>query len=525
VDACIVECVAEVLSRGASVSRDERLTTLAGCRDAVELTQRALLADRAHASRVVTAAKGVRREPQLDGSLQSARYEALREALLSGDLTVAGFLAATQELDRAGARIGAADRKLADAELGAIARGAGYVPVVGDEAVANTDDEVTETHLGAVIPVRPLPEDLRRCAERVLAHLDPDGAEPRDREASSRRGIRLGAARDGLVPISGRLETSVAAGFLRIVDAIEKPKGKQACVEFTDPTAAADIPESAGAGDLPVFPKRLREQILHDVFATVVNVAARSEEMPALGGAAPTLVVSIDVETLANGAGYADLESADLVTTYAVAEQTACTGVIQRVFQDRGRIIRMETTERVFNAAQRRAIIRRDRECIIPGCHVNANWCEIHHILEHALGGPTHTDNGVLVCFHHHRTLHCGGWSIRMREGRPEVRGPAGWDPSRAWRVPDSRPYRSNWRGRAAGRECHADRPVPRGPSASPGRMEPPERSEPGESAVRSATPMSAPGFDATGTPARAQSPRASGPPASPRWARLPGRR
>jgi len=219
-----------------------------------------------------------------------------------------------------------------------------------------------------------------------------------------------------------------------------------------------------GTAEAPVFPKRLREQIIHDVFATVVNIAAKSDEVPMLGGAAATLVVSIDVETLADGAGYAALEGADLVTTYAVAEQTACTGVIQRVFQNRGRIIRIETTERVFNAAQRRAIIRRDRECIIPGCHVSANWCEIHHVLEHALGGPTHTDNGVLVCFHHHRTLHCGGWSIRMRDGRPEVRGAAGWDPSRAWRVPDSRARRSSAPGTASGPRRPAERPKPQEP-------------------------------------------------------------
>ena len=200
--------------------------------------------------------------------------------------------------------------------------------------------------------------------------------------------------------------------------------------------------------------------------------------------------MSIDVETLATGAGYAELEGADLVTTYAVAEQTACNGVIQRVFQNRGCIVRLETSDRVFNAAQRRAIVRRDRECIIPGCHVSANWCEIHHVHEHALGGPTHTDNGVLVCFHQHRTLHCGGWSIRLRDGRPEVRGPAGWDRSRAWRVPDSRPSGPMRPGSASSRVRVDDRPAPRDPPGS-----------------RAPTPGAI---------------RPAGPAASPRWARLP---
>ncbi|MGV2900338.1 hypothetical protein ACNPM4_01575, partial [Microbacterium sp. AGC62] len=49
---------------------------------------------------------------------------------------------------------------------------------------------------------------------------------------------------------------------------------------------------------------------------------------------------------------------------------------------------------------------------------------------------PTHTDNGVALCWHHHRTLDTSGWEIRMRHGTPHVRGPAWWDPARRWRTP-----------------------------------------------------------------------------------------
>ncbi|MGC5225508.1 HNH endonuclease signature motif containing protein, partial [Micromonospora sp. DT81.3] len=72
---------------------------------------------------------------------------------------------------------------------------------------------------------------------------------------------------------------------------------------------------------------------------------------------------------------------------------------------DRGRIVSIGTLDRVFNHHQRKAITLRDGGCIIPGCHIPAAWCEIHHVTDHALGGPTHTDNGVLLCWHHHRTL------------------------------------------------------------------------------------------------------------------------
>ena len=82
------------------------------------------------------------------------------------------------------------------------------------------------------------------------------------------------------------------------------------------------------------------------------------------------------------------------------------------------------------------AIVLRDRECLIPGCDVPAEWCEIHHVEEHSRGGPTHTSNGVPLCWHHHRTLDEGIWHIRMRDGLPEIRGPGWWDPYAKWRSP-----------------------------------------------------------------------------------------
>ncbi|WP_231880324.1 HNH endonuclease signature motif containing protein, partial [Microbacterium sp. H83] len=133
-----------------------------------------------------------------------------------------------------------------------------------------------------------------------------------------------------------------------------------------------------------------------------------------------------------------------------------------------GRIVGIDTTNRVFTVHQRRAIIARDKECLIPGCHVPASWCEIHHVTEHARGGPTHTDNGVPLCWWHHRSLDTSGWEIRMHDGIPEVRGPAWWDPARRWRTPTlslSTPdvtsrSRRNARARERNRPHHGPRPT-----------------------------------------------------------------
>ncbi|WP_157538303.1 HNH endonuclease signature motif containing protein [Microbacterium sp. Root280D1] len=151
---------------------------------------------------------------------------------------------------------------------------------------------------------------------------------------------------------------------------------------------------------------------------------------PTLGGAAPVLVVNVDASDLVGGmggnGGWATVAGSGAHVPVSVAAHVGCAGTIQRVLVDEGRIIGITTTDRVFAVHQRRAIIARDKECLIPGCHVPASWCEIHHVVEHARGGPTHTDNGVPLCWWHHRSLGTSGWEIRMDDGVPQVRGPGG---------------------------------------------------------------------------------------------------
>jgi hypothetical protein len=182
---------------------------------------------------------------------------------------------------------------------------------------------------------------------------------------------------------------------------------------------------------------------VHDAFASILTVAAASGQMPTIGGAAPTLTVAVREPDLRSSTGVAHIDGIDEPVPLSVARHIGCTGTIQRVTSDtRGRITAIETTDRVFNASQRKAITLRDGGCVIPGCHVRAIWCEIHHVTEHARGGPTSTDNGVLLCFHHHRTIDTSGWQIRMNHGTPETRGPRWWDPHRQWRPRTTSPTR-----------------------------------------------------------------------------------
>jgi len=334
---------------------------------------------------------------------------ALRDVLRDGEAGVDGALAIAGPLLATGSRASREDLLTADRVLAAEARGEG--PDAAPPACA---------------------DQLRVQAQVWAMVLDPDGAEPCEAAAMRKRAFTLGVATEHGVPVRGMLMPEVAAQFQRIVDAVLNPRvdpGAGPGVRFVEEAPDADA-------DMIAVDTRSRAQKQHDILAMTLGVAASSELLPTIGGAAPTLVVTVREEDLVSGRGWAHLEGATEPVALTAATHAACTGTIQRIVLDaRGRITSLGTEERVFNRRQRRAIAARDGGCIIPGCAVPAGWCEIHHVVEHAQGGPTHTDNGVLLCWYHHRHLESSGWLIRMNRGVPEVMAPTWNDPYRRWRA------------------------------------------------------------------------------------------
>ncbi len=400
-----------------------------GCRSMNELLQRAFRTDAPGAARVTKAAKAVEREISLvSGERLPARWPALRDAMLDGVIGVAGMLAATGALDQAGDRIGLEDRLRADDYLAECARGCR----VADPHEGATDADAQDAAPSAT------PDDLRQASQYLAMVLDPDGAEPTDRNAQHRRYLTIGRIRDGVHPLRGNILPDTAAQLQLIIDAQNNPKvGGPPAPGVAFRSEDDEIHEDRFNSDpRNVIDPRTAGQKRHDALAAALGIAARHDEMPSLGGAAPTLVVNVDAQDYAAGTGWATIPGADTAVPLSIAAHTACTGTIQRVLFEEGRIIGITVTDRVFTVHQRRAIIARDKECLIPGCHVPASWCEIHHVTEYARGGPTHTDNGVPLCWWHHRSLDRSGWEIRMANGVPQIRGPAWWDADRSWRTP-----------------------------------------------------------------------------------------
>lgn len=405
IDAIVIEAVSEVQARSATAFVDERMTTRFGCHDVSELVQRTTLLSPQSVGRLQRAATAVRVDTSISsGDALEPEMPQLRQALLDGVVGVDGVLAISGPLHPAHRRVEREAMLVADSVLAAEARGEG--PDGAPPACA---------------------ELLRIQAQAWSIALDQDGAEPRERMTIHRREVRLGTPIPAGVPIRGILMPEVAAQLQRIFDATLSPR--VADVRFLDSE------EQQEADDVPLD-LRTRGQKQHDALANALSVAASSGLLPTVGGAAPTLIVSVTADDVVSGSGYAHVEGCDVPLSVAAALHTGCAGAVQRVTLGAGgRIERIGTEERVFNRHQRRAISLRDGNCVIPGCSVPAGWCEIHHVTEHAAGGPTHTDNGVLLCWHHHRFLERSGWRIRMNHGVPEVQAPAWADASLRWRA------------------------------------------------------------------------------------------
>ncbi|GAA4110943.1 HNH endonuclease signature motif containing protein [Enteractinococcus coprophilus] len=112
-------------------------------------------------------------------------------------------------------------------------------------------------------------------------------------------------------------------------------------------------------------------------------------------------------------------------------ELLMCNATISgQIWNGPDQVLQEKRAQRLFTAAQRRAILARDKGCQAPGCPVPGAYCDIHHIKAWGNGGLTDEDNGIALCPFHHDAMHQGRWIIRKHKGLTFFQ-PARWiDPA-----------------------------------------------------------------------------------------------
>jgi hypothetical protein len=135
------------------------------------------------------------------------------------------------------------------------------------------------------------------------------------------------------------------------------------------------------------------------------------------GAPSPFFVVAhVRLEDLVSNAGEpselaGELEHNGMIDVETV-QRIACDATVVVAVDDRlGRTMYEGRAKRFPTGAQRREVIRRDRQCRFPGCS-NGTFAAVHHVVPWKLGGGTDLDNLVLLCKHHHGVVHRKGWPM-----------------------------------------------------------------------------------------------------------------
>jgi Domain of unknown function (DUF222)/HNH endonuclease len=162
----------------------------------------------------------------------------------------------------------------------------------------------------------------------------------------------------------------------------------------------ADVSAATSALDEPVAVRRA------DALAAVAESYMNSEPVPNSTADRYQVVVHVAAATPA-AAAYFDKGPHVSAET---SRRVACDCSLLRVNEDEsGEPLSVGRKTRSIPPALRRALHLRDGGCRFPGC-THERFVDGHHVKHWADGGETSLDNLLLLCRHHHRLVHEGGF-------------------------------------------------------------------------------------------------------------------
>jgi uncharacterized membrane protein YgcG len=319
-----------------------------------------------------------------------------------------------------------AQRELADAlcwspqQMAGIRRDGGRMAQLPRASSAADRGELSTRHLRVLADVLDrLPNDRRdgfeaemvelgkgldvrafgRACRRRLAEVDHDAAMTHLERQHTRRKAHVFQGEDGMVVVSGRWAGLDGEVVLTAVDAFRRPDRR---------------------GEVRTCAQRTADAVVD-----ALRAALRGGDAPAVHGARPQVMVTVDAARLRDGTGVGEAAWSGPIPL----------GELRRVLDDCGLgwIVRDEgglplasgEKVRTVPAGLWRALVDRDRGCVAQGCDAPASWCDVMHLDEpHRDGGRLRLDNAALGCRTDHRTYDRGGLTLHWNGGRPILRRP-----------------------------------------------------------------------------------------------------
>ncbi len=237
---------------------------------------------------------------------------------------------------------------------------------------------------------------------RWLAVNDQDGPEPRDETSALRASRTFG----GRVRIDGDLDADDGADFLAELDALyDVLWHEDQAADESDPCKHR-TPAERNAAALVEMGRR----------SSATHADDEADEANPGPGSAPRggrprrrqLIAVVDIDQHADGLPATGTLDDGSILPRSTIERWLCDCAIGRVLlRGRSRVLDLGHVTYTPSAAQRRALVARDRGCIVDGCDRRPRWCDAHHVLPFP-EGATDLRNLVLPCTRHHKQIHAG---------------------------------------------------------------------------------------------------------------------
>jgi hypothetical protein len=347
-----------------------------------------------------------------------------------GHLSMAGWLAATLRLGWGAARDQVRVARALEAmpltreavASGEVSMSAARVLVTAHEAepVAFGRAEASLVEAARIHPVA----DLHRVATFWRHQAERERAAGAEDEAWARRSLHASVTFGGTVRVDGDLDPTTGESLLTALRAVQ------------------DVEARTRGHDDERTPAQRRADALGEICRQWLDRGDR----PSVGGERPHLTVTVPLNELRSEAtapeGLRDRERATSTglggvgaeldhtgpASTDIVRQLACDAAVMRVVMS-GRSQPLDVGRRtpVIPPAMRRAVIVRDRTCRFPNCGRPHTWCDAHHVVHWADGGPTSASNLLLLCRRHHRLIHRpGGFRVDLARGVPTFSRPDG---------------------------------------------------------------------------------------------------
>ena len=229
--------------------------------------------------------------------------------------------------------------------------------------------------------------ELRDASRRVVAAAT---GQVEDEQAAVHRTrfLRTWTGSDGAFNIQGRMTKADGAKVLAVLEPLME-------VEFADA-------RRQGRRETP-------DAYRADALVTMAERASTGGDAEDAGPSAH-VVVRVDYTALRRGFVEGDeMCEIDHVGPVPVSEaHRLMSDAILTVLRTTGTVVTDASTDtRVLRKSVKRAVVERDRVCVVPTCGI-AHGLEIDHLIPFAQGGPTSIDNLQRLCKHHHRLKTAG---------------------------------------------------------------------------------------------------------------------